>query len=80
MMQVYRKYILQKVRMKISYQCLINRMINNEHWIRQIVRSFRFLRDSNQIQVPFGTLMQEMEKFPDKVADLNDNILISYIT
>ena len=55
-------------------------MINNEHWIRQIIRSFRFLRDSNQIQVPFGTLMQEMEKFPDKVADLNDNILISYIT
>ena len=35
--------------MKISFHAFLEQHTINEHWIRQIVSSFRYLRDSQQI-------------------------------
>lgn len=43
---VLSKYRLMIVRMKLSYQCLIQKATITELWLQQIITSFRFLRDS----------------------------------
>ena len=48
---VLSKYRLMIVRMKLSYQCLIQKATITELWLQQIITSFRFLRDSEQIEI-----------------------------
>lgn len=52
MRKVFIKYNVMRVRMKISLSALININTINEHWLKQIAQTFRFLRDSDQIKVP----------------------------
>ena len=46
MKKIFTKYNLQRARMKISFSALKRLHTINEHWLRQIVSSFKFLRDS----------------------------------
>ena len=46
------KYKVLRVRYKLSYHALIKRRSVMEHIIKQIISSFRFLKDSHQIILP----------------------------
>ena len=46
MRKVFIKYTIQRARMKISFSALKSLHTINEHWLRQIVTTFKFLRDS----------------------------------
>lgn len=51
MRKVYMKYLLLKVKMKISFSALLKNMTIKELWMTQILNSFKYLRDSGQLLV-----------------------------
>ena len=59
MRKVFIKYTIQRARMKISFAALKSLHTINEHWLRQIVSSFKFLRDSGQIKVQMSKILEE---------------------
>ena len=60
MHKVFTKYVIMRAKMKISYQALVNMNTISELWIKQIISSFRFLRDSEQIQVKYNEKEEEI--------------------
>ena len=52
MMRTYQKFTLLRFRLKLSFECLKARKTVSELILKQIIISFRFLRDSGQITVP----------------------------
>ena len=61
MRKVFVKYNLIRVRMKISFTALKRMHTIGEHWLRQIVSTFRFLRDSGQIKILKWKTIEEEE-------------------
>lgn len=59
MRKVFLKYNLQRVRMKISFSALKKLHTIDEHWLRQIVSSFKFLRESGQIKVENNKIYED---------------------
>ena len=51
MNSVYSKYVLMRVQMKLSYEAYMINFTVSELWLRTIISSFKFLRDSGQILV-----------------------------
>lgn len=49
MCQVFTRYNIMRVRMKLSFSCFIKNMPLNELWMTQILNSFKYLQRTNQI-------------------------------
>lgn len=51
MRKIFCKYQILRVRMKISYHALMRNYTITEIFLRQIISSFRYLKDSDQIVI-----------------------------
>jgi len=51
MQRVFHKYAVMRVRMKISYQAHLKSNTITELWMTAIIHSFKFLRNSGQLDV-----------------------------
>lgn len=49
MENVYIRYSIMRVRLKISYQCFLKEVTLVELWMIQIMKSFKYLSESTQI-------------------------------
>jgi len=49
MENVYLKYCIMRVRLKVSYHCYLKDYTLTELWMKQIQKSFKFLSESSQI-------------------------------
>lgn len=55
MENVYIRYSIMRVRLKISYHCFLKDMTLAELWMTQIMKSFKYLSESTQIPLCSGT-------------------------
>ena len=53
MCQMYTRYNIMRVRMKLSFSCFMKNMPLNELWMKQILLSFKFLQKTGQIPITY---------------------------
>ena len=71
MIKAFTRYSIMRTRMKLSFQSFVKNESLTELWLKQMSKSFKFLRDSGQIKVDQGN--DEFSKMIDQVLKLSVN-------
>ena len=79
MRKVWVNYNMVRVKLKIGFSMLVRGQTLHELWLRQIMSSFRFLRDSGQIKGVTVNVSEEKHLLDQVILNENTNCLKSII-